>query len=463
MRGEPIPPVLSDHELERLLIAQLFHSERAIDHIGALEAEDFTDPNLGAILMACADVHSRGGRITPVNMITRLRGIMTLDGEDGLAIIQKLTVGDNAPRVDEVARRLRDLAERRRASDYLRSAADAMNDESLSLEALAQDAQKHLETLSSPEISGTEDAPHLHTLAKDFVAYLQSEEPPVEITTGLRDLDEATGGWHRGQFIILAGRPSMGKTTVALSSLLRTARAGHGVLFFSLEMAANQIAARALTDIAYTDPPIAYADLKPRRSDHFIARLSAAAERFEGLPLEIETKPGPTADQIFSRAKSAAAPFEKVGKRLDLVVIDHLLKVSPSGRYAGNPVKELDEVSLAMCDMAKRLNVAVVGLHQLNRDNEDRENQRAMLPDLRGSGSLEQDADVVLFCYRPAYRIERLVTDDEAEREANEALLSVVRYDLELQIAKQRNGPTSNINLWCDVKSNAVRNKEWRR
>lgn len=463
MRGDPIPPMLSDPELERLLIAQLFHEEHAINQIGALEAEDFTDPNLGAILMACVDAHLRGVRVSPINMITRLRGIVTLDGEDGLAIIRKLTVGANSPRVDEVARRLRDLAERRRASDYLRSAADAMNDESVALGALAQDAQRHLDTIAGVDAPEAVESPSLHALANDFLKYLQSEEPPVEITTGLKDLDEATGGWHRGQFIILAGRPSMGKTTVALSSLLRTARAGHGVMFFSLEMASNQIAARALTDIAYTDPPIAYADLKPRRSDQFIPRLTKAAERFEGLPLEIETRPGPTAEQIFQRAKKAAAKFEKDGKRLDLVVIDHLLKVSPSGRYAGNPVKELDEISQAMCDMAKRLNVAVVGLHQLNRDNEDRENQRAMLTDLRGSGSLEQDADVVLFCYRPAYRIERLVTDDEAEKEANEALLSIVRYDLELQIAKQRNGPTSNINLWCDVKANAVRNKEWRR
>jgi len=459
---DSLPDGLSDPELERLLIAQIFHSPGAIDQIGALEAEDFTQSDLGAILMACVDAHERGLRITAVNVIARLRGIANLDGDDGLAIIKKLTVGQNAPLTAEVAIRLRDLAERRRAREYLTQAAHSASDESITLTALARDASKHLETFGSDSSPAEAAAPHIHSLAHDFLRYLQSDEPPVEITTGLQDLDEATGGWHRGQFIILAGRPSMGKSTVALSSLLRTARAGHGVLFFSLEMPANQIAARALTDIAYTEPPIPYAELKPKRADHYIPRLTKAANLLKDLPLEIETKPGPTAEQIFQRARSTAGAFAKQGKKLDLVVIDHLLKVSPSGRYAGNPVKELDEISNAMCEMAKKLNCAVIGLHQLNRDNEDRENQRAMLSDLRGSGSLEQDADVVLFCYRPAYRLERLVSEDPEEREANGNLLNVVRYDLELQIAKQRNGPTTNINLWCDVTANAVRNKAWR-
>lgn len=454
---------LSDVQLERALVALLFQNQDAIGQIGKLDAEDFTQPELGAILLACADASARGQRISAVNLKPRLQGITTLDGADGLAILRSLTVGNIPPRADEIARRLRELAERRRASDYLRTVAQTAYDESIELRALAQDAAKHLETFGEPEVVKDEVTPNLQSLANSFIEYLQSDEPPVEITTGLADLDEATGGWHRGQFAILAGRPSMGKSTVALSSLLRTAAAGHGVLFFSFEMPANQIAARALTDFAYTDPPIAYADLKPRQSERYIPRLKAAAEKFAGLPLQIVTNVGMSADEVMERAKKAQSDFEKIGKSLDLVVIDLLTKIVPTGNYPGQPVKELDEISQAMCVMAKRLKVAVVGLHQLNRQNEDRDNQRALMSDLRGSGSLEQDADAVIFCFRPAYRLERQVTDDPSEKQANEIALRELQFDMELQIAKQRNGPTTKIDAWCDVKACAVRNKSFRR
>ena len=145
-----------------------------------------------------------------------------------------------------------------------------------------------------------------------------------------------------------------------------------------------------------------------------------------------------------------------------LVVVDHLLKVRPSSRYAGQPVKELDEISEAMCVMAKSLNVAVLGLHQLNRQVESRDNQRPLLSDLRGSGSLEQDADVVLFAYRPAYHYERQMQEGENIAVA-EKKLELVKHDLEIQIAKQRHGPTKTLKFWVDMAANVVRDKEFRR
>lgn len=454
-------PAISDPELERALVALIFRDTKAIERIGDLEGSDLTDPQLSAIVAAATGLSAMGVPVNTVNMLPRLRGIVTIDGGNGLDIVRSLTVGDRAPKIEDVAKRLRLLAVRRRMSEYLHSLANSASDESMAPRAIVNEVSKNFEIFVEAE-PVTASAVSIHTLAGSFIEYLESDLEAVEITTGLRDLDEATGGWHKGQFAIVAGRPSMGKSCFALSSMLKTAKAGHGVLFFSLEMSAYDLAARALTDLAYTDPIIAYTDLKPKRADPYLSRLKNAAERLRALPLDIEATSALNAAEIFERAKSAAEAFQKTGKRLDLIVVDHLLKINPSGRYAGQPVKELDEISQAMCDMAKKLNVAVVGLHQLNRENEGRDNQRAMLSDLRGSGSLEQDADLVLFCYRPAYRAERLTPETDEEREEQKLIVEGLKYNLELQIAKQRQGPTSNIELWCDVTANAVRNKSWR-
>lgn len=453
--------ILTDVELEEALVALVFEGQ--IGKIKSFDPDDLSSPQLRAVLTAAFDTASQGQPVNAVTMLPRLRGIFSSDGTPGLEIVRRLTIRDNQPAIDDIATRLRALAERRRMRDYLASLAQTATDESIPTKALVADATTHLASMTRDPKSEGEESPHIFAMANSFLEFLESEADPIEITTGFSDLDEATGGWHRKQFTILAARPSMGKSTVALSSLLRTAMAGHGVLYFSLEMPSNQIVSRALCDLSYTEPAIRYADLKPQRVEApKLSRLHAAAERLKGLPLDIETKGGLSVDDIAERTKRAAEYFKKIGKSLDLVVIDHMLKIAPSGRYEGQPVKELDEISQGMCNLALGQNVAVVGLHQLNRNNEDRENQRALLTDLRGSGTLEQDADVVLFCYRPAYRYERLTPNTPEEQEENDLAIASLKYDMEIQIAKQRNGPTTKIDLWCDVASNAVRNKSFR-
>jgi|GEM_PF-2962445 len=455
-------PTLADVELERALIGLVFEDAQTLDKIGDLEPDDLSDAQLGAILMAAIDLHQSGQPVSVVTMLPRLRGIVEIDGTTGLDIVRSLTMHGRRPEPEQVASRLRRLAERRRLADYLHSLGDAALDETLSPAALAQDASGQLGSFLV-EKAVVEDTHSLTALADDFLRYLQSDVDAVEITTGFKDLDEATGGWHRGQFAILAGRPGMGKSTLALSSMLKTSEK-HGVLFFSLEMPAYQVIARALCDLAYTDPKIMYAALRPRQvTDSQIARLTEAVGTLARLNIEIETRSGLNLEEIVARTEATSKKMRDDGKRLDLVVIDHMLKISPSGRYAGQPVKELDEISEGMCRLAKRFDVAVLGLHQLNRSNEGRENQRPMLSDLRGSGSLEQDADLVLFCYRPGYRYERLEPNTPEEREEIQLILREIANDLDLQIAKQRQGATANIDLWCDITCNAVRNKSFRR
>jgi len=144
-----------------------------------------------------------------------------------------------------------------------------------------------------------------------------------------------------------------------------------------------------------------------------------------------------------------------------LVVVDHLGKVRPSSRYRGNRVQELGELSEAMAHLAKSEDVAVLALHQLNRGVEARDNKRPTIADLRDTGNLEQDADSVMLVYRPAYYLERAREDNPELESLRLKELEAKRNILELNIAKQRNGPTATIELYVDMASNAIRDK-WR-
>jgi replicative DNA helicase len=452
----------SDVTLERALLALCFSDSGNLDRLGRLVPDDLTDHVLASVLAAALDVHSAG---EPVNLVTlrpRLQGIIVDESITALDVVRTLSIGAVPPDVSDITRRLRSLAEKRRLAETLRSLADAVVEDGQTVSGIAADAISHLNDLTA-ESNESVCEPHIYEAAREFIERLQSDDDPIEIPTGFRDLDAQTGGWHRGQFILLGGRTSMGKTATALGSMLRTAQKGYGVLYFSLEMTRDQLVARALADYAYTNPAIAYADLRPGKvSDPQQRRLSEAAERFRNMPIVIDTRSGLTVGDILARARKERENFKAKGHRLSLIVVDHLLKIKPSSRYAGQPVKEIDEISQAMCVMAKSLDVAVMGLQQLNRQVESRDNPRPLLSDLKGSGTLEQDADVILFAHRPAYQFERLMQEPDKRAEA-EAAAEALKHDLELQIAKQRNGPTTTLQLWCDMSANAIRDKSWRR
>lgn len=471
MLDRPEIQPLTDHLLERILISKILADETSISRIGRLDADDMTDPACAAALQASINLAADGRPVTIVSLKPILQGVRigfersafdALRTESMLGMPKGSVASESYP-VEEVAGRLRKLAERRRLAAQLDQAAICAVDETVSMNAIASDLISQCNEFIADANSDRKTTFDLYDSAQNFIEKLQADDNPIEIPTGLSDLDNATGGWHRGQFTILAGRPSMGKSAVALSSMLRTAEKGFGVLFLSLEMTEEQIVARSLTDYAYTKPSIAYSDLRPGRAmAPEIRRLYDAAERFKSMPIVIETKSGLTVGEILARARKVREDLEKRGAPLALVVVDHLLKVRPSDRYAGQPVKELDEISEGMCALAKSLNVAVVGLHQLNRGVESRDNPRPLMSDLRGSGSLEQDADVVLFVYRPAYRYERQLDDPDKRAEA-EAAASELQNDLEIQIAKQRNGPPRSLEFFCDMSANVVRDKSWRK
>lgn len=459
-------PPLTDMFLERVLIAQIFHDNSAVSRIGKLQPSDLTDAVAAEALAGAIDMAAEG---RPINLVTLKGRLEQLKLEYDLTAFEAIgsdpifRMSKQAPMPGEdIASRLRMLAVRRRLADYLHAVANAALDETAPMGPLAADCISQCNEFIADSHDARKTAFNLYDSAQTFIERIQSDDDPIEIPTGLIDLDHATGGWHRGQFAILAGRPSMGKSSVALSSMLRTAEKGFGVLFFSLEMTEDQVTARALADYAYTQPVMAYSDLRPGRvMAPQVRRLYEAAERFKKMPIVIETKSGLTVGEILARARKVKEELDKRGAPLALVVVDHLLKIRPSDRYAGQSVKEIDEVSEGMCVMAKSLHVAVLGLHQLNRQVESRDNPRPLMSDLRGSGSLEQDADAIMFVYRPAYRYERQLDDPDKRLDA-EAAAAELKHDLEVQIAKQRNGPTRGLEFFCDMAANVVRDKDWR-
>lgn len=461
------PPPLTDVFLERVLVAQIFMDNASVAKIGKLTPADFAD-DVAAEALAGAIAMAAEGR--PINLVTlkgRLEQLklpydLTAFEAIGSDPVFRMSKASPMP-IEDIASRLRMLANRRRLAGYLHAVADAAYDETSAMGPLAADCISQCNEFIADTNSDRKTDFNLYDSAQAFIERLQSDDNPIEIPTGLTDLDNATGGHHRGQFTILAGRPSMGKSCIALSSMLRTAEKGYGVLFFSLEMTQDQVTSRALADYAYTQPRIDYFSLRPGNVNQLqVNRLYEAAERFKAMPIVVETKSGLTVGEIFARARQVKETFEKNGVSLALIVVDHLLKVRPSDRYAGQPVKEIDEISEGCCAMAKALNVAVLGLHQLNRGVESRDNPRPLMSDLRGSGSLEQDADTVLLAYRPAYRFERQLDDPDKRAEA-EIAANELKHDLELQVAKQRSGPPMSLEFFCDMAANVVRDKSWRR
>lgn len=275
-------------------------------------------------------------------------------------------------------------------------------------------------------------------------------------TLGLPSLDRMTLGAHAGDLIILAGRPGMGKTTKALHIAMSAAKSGEGCAFISLEMTAQQLGERAVACAAYSPyrDPLPYTEIRlgANLTAEQFQRLQDAQDAVDHLPLWIEQEPGLTVSQIAARARQLKARAERRGQKLSIVVVDHLGLVRASKRYAGNRVQEISEITAALKVLAKELEVAVVALCQLNRGVEGRNDKRPQLMDLRDSGSIEQDADMVIGLFRPAYYLENKADLTSEEH----VLLERMRHELEVIVLKQRQGPTGTVQCFCDIGANIV-------
>lgn len=332
-----------------------------------------------------------------------------------------------------------------------------------SIKGMSEDAVHALNEITAAIATGRPKFYSAGEAAEEAFDAMLGEAAPI-ITTGLTDLDRVLGGWPRGELTIAAGRPAMGKSTLGVSTALRSARAGHGVALFSLEMTRKQVGARMIADMAYVQrDPVTYEAIGNRAvKGHHIDRVKAAAEALAGLPIVIEEQRGNTMLAIATRAKEIAQDMERRGQRLDIVMVDHIGLVRASNRYAGMRHREIAEITDGLAGIAKDLDCAVVGLCQLNRGVEGRENKRPGLSDLRDSGSIEEDASAVVFVYREAYYLHMQGQLEDVQREM-ERRANIERCEnvMELIVAKNRNGRTGIIRAFTDMGSSAIRNLDF--
>lgn len=296
----------------------------------------------------------------------------------------------------------------------------------------------------------------------DLVDTLLSGRPREDlVSTGLTTLDDMIGGWRRKELAILAGRPGMGKSAIALSAALRTARAGDAVLFYSMEMTREALAARALSDLSWQpDESIPYELALGRKSlnSRQMDIWGRAAAHWATLPVMIDEQRGLTTAEVCARSRRQADILARAGRRMSLIVVDHLHLVVPTARYGGQKVHEVTEISNGLATLAKDLDVALLALVQLNRAVEGRDNKRPQLSDLRDSGTLEQDGATICFAYREHYYLERLTCDPGSSQETDRlADLDACRNTLELMVAKNRHGRIGMLPLFCDIGCNAIR------
>ncbi|TCK30151.1 replicative DNA helicase [Ancylobacter aquaticus] len=283
---------------------------------------------------------------------------------------------------------------------------------------------------------------------------------PIETgaTSGWPALDALMGGWRPGQLVVIAGRPGMGKTTVGTSSAWQSAAAGNPGLFFSHELGEEDWSARVLADMATCrGEAIHYASVRRANlMDRQMSRLLEADARLKTLPLYADFSSRLSVAQIKARVLATKRSLAAKGEQLRTVYIDYLKYLTATDRYKGNRVYEIGEITAGLRAMAKEMGVCVVLLAQLNRGVEARDDKRPQLSDLRESGDIEADADVVLFVFREEYYLTREAEGKDCKPETL-ARLDQVRGTVELIAAKNRNGATSSVTLEVDIAASAVR------
>ena len=283
------------------------------------------------------------------------------------------------------------------------------------------------------------------TIEMASAAY-KNDEGIVGVPTGLKDLDDRLGGLHKSDLIIIAGRPSMGKTALATNIAFNAAEKlqdsgkKSSIAFFSLEMSSEQLSTRILAE----QSRIKSNDIRRGRiSDEQFDKFIETSKNISELPLYIDETPAISIAALSNRARRIKRLFG-----LDMIVVDYIQLMKGTFNNKDGRVQEISEITQGLKAVAKELSVPVVALSQLSRAVEQRDQKKPQLSDLRESGSIEQDADVVMFVFREAYYLQgkepRPATVEHAEWQAK---MNEVSHLAELIIQKQRHGPTGNVML----------------
>jgi replicative DNA helicase len=473
MAEEPVPRTPPNNvEAEQALLAAILVNNSAYERVAEfLQAEHFYNPIHQKIFAAITRLIGRGQMADPVT----LKGYFEFDGTltaiGGAGYIAKLALSAiSIINAADYGRSIHDAYLRRQLIEIGTDTVNESFELSIELDGpkLIELAEKRLFDLAT---AGTVDG-GFQPFAKALTSAVTIAEQAYKrsgktsgLATGFTDLDRKLGGLHASDLIIIAGRPSMGKTALATNigfNVAKEFRAGKnaagkviaengGVVgFFSLEMSAEQLATRILAEESgVSSDRIRRGDIKRDEFDSFIQ----ASTRLEAMPLHIDDTPALSIQAVRTRARRLQRQHG-----LDLVIVDYLQLLQSVHRPGAeqNRVQELSEITRGLKALAKDLSVPVIALSQLSRAVEQREDKRPQLADLRESGSIEQDADVVMFVFREEYYLSRSEPTTRPD-EAPDKLAQ--RYDrwfqrsqevhgtAEILIAKQRHGPIGSVTL----------------
>lgn len=415
-------PTAIEHE-KKLLAAMMLQGGEAVPKVAAqITAEEFYRPEHRAIFKAIVDTYnSTTEPITPLlvmDVLERVKARVTR-----LYFFSLIDYEFTTARVDSYIKKIKETAQLRRLIEISEIIADEAFNEKPAAEVQA-DLEKMLYKDDDKVPADLEATKKIITAVLDRTLNLLDSHELTGVPTGLADLDKTLNGLQNSDLIFLAARPSMGKTALALSIAVNAARKKKTVALFSLEMSKAQIGTRILSLVSGV-PVIKIATGKLTEND--LDALTAAAESVDDLPFYIDDTSTMTVGAIRAKAKKLQREHG-----LDLVVIDYI-QLMIGDRDNPNRVQEVSAISRSLKALAKYLNVPVLVLSQLNRQAEMRADKRPLLSDLRESGSLEQDADIVMFLYRDEYYY----------REESE-----MPDIAELNIAKNRNGATGTVRLY---------------
>lgn len=393
-----------------------------------LHADDFYDPRHERIFGAMIGLYERH---KPVDLLTLSNELKKKDELEDSGGTQYLTELSNqvptSAHAESYAEIIAQNAMRRRLITASGSIAELGFDESKNTAELLAQAEAELFAVSDKTLrNDLASLEQILTDSFDRIEELHSNKDGLRgIRTGFRDLDNLTAGLQRSDLLILAARPAMGKTTLVTNLAYNVATIEKkSVLFFNLEMSKEQLVDRMLADAAGVD---AWNIRTGKLSDEDFEKISHAMGEMAEAPIYIDDTPGLSVLELRTKARRAAHEHP-----LGLIIIDYLQLMSGSGRGDGNRVQEVSEISRGLKLVARELNVPVIALSQLSRSVETRTPPVPQLSDLRESGSIEQDADLVAFIYREAYY------NPETERQNVTDLI----------IAKHRNGPTGKVELY---------------
>jgi replicative DNA helicase len=369
----PAPP--QNIEVEQALLGAILMNNAALARVSSfLDHTHFFEP-LHAHVFDLARGMIEAGRVTnPITLKTHLPADLDIGGLNVSQYLARLAAeattvinaGDYGRTIFELAQ-LREIAKIGRDALEYRDH-DRQADEALRIAYEMFDALRLNGT--ARESTTAWAGPAADQVVEHFTSIMGGTAQANTITTGLRDLDARTGGLKRGDLVVAAGRPGMGKSTLAGSVARMSAEKGHGALFFSLEMRRRHVTARILTDSVFDHrAPISATDVAAGRIDNAQAeRLVLGARCFHHLPLVIDEASSLTVAEITAKTRSVAAEMQRRGQRLELVVIDYLKFIKASQRYNGQRHYEIGEITAGLKQLAKDLDVCVLLLAQLNRE-----------------------------------------------------------------------------------------------